>query len=1508
MDAEATPPATAEPASSPPKDDAPTPRPILPPPHKTRDPSSEWMTHVEIPARPRPLEVTNHNQHQHPAARTTDREKKLSEKIKNADRLRAEREAKEQIDAAQKRGHTGTRAAEKRQRRRELPTPVAKDTRNEERRQANPDKPTKKMDQKTNLNERLKKAINDSRTDADELKSLAKLLPRPIRLSWKDKPFNILQFTRDVEVTGMSLSQLLALSPALRRVLGDSLKTLPSKDQNVLLAKYPGLGIDSRDPEICAYLARSDLARNTTHHFLATVNGHPTKPYLDGGACVNVCSPDFLKRANITKVSNISKISVRSLGGLMPAMGEASMIPLDIAGQTVIIGCIIMNNVPFELLLGRGFLEMTKCITDWDSGLYDIKLGGKTIRIDGGAGSAPAIIKEEDTTIEIQPRLKRGYQGLIDSSSETETEPSHDDDDASTEDAYDDSSLPDEDESSDTDDDEYADAFLAALRDISDQHPQIATVEEILEDERTGQIENVYILMAVPKEYDEDNALPAVFCLEQDVAAELSTVKYTNDQYGFRLETARSRDVLSDTPCRLIPGLEDRHIQVGDVPEVEELLDEIKQLFEKHAGAFPKDGEMSRTMREDRLSAPASFHIRTDMPLPRAYTRKYSPGQIKVLADYVEKMERAGKMRKSSSPISSNPLLVEKKDGTFRVCVNFIPVNKLIHPMAWPIPDVLAEINKLQGCKWLSFWDCKDGYLQSPIAEHCKYLTAVSFPNGLWEYNVLPMGLIDSMQWYTRHMADVFDTPELRNLLAAFVDDMGTGTGTCRGHIDRMRHVLERMDYVNGSFAGSKSAFFVQRREFLGRVVGPEGVSAHPKKLSKMAMWPKPTNVRELRQFVGFALFLGDFVSGFSQKAGPLFELYRFDKRPAAFVQAWNENPVYEKAFHTLQEAVLSSPVLIIINHARPVIMSADTSDYATGYVLAHAADEADDVKINRSTSYRPILFGSRKLSSPETRYFATERELLGLVYAIKKNEHLLLDKTIHAFIDHRALLYLHNLQFQNARLTRWTLYISRFKIDIHHRPGKDMRDSDPLSRVPMDGPAPNHGLEDEIELMGGLRLVAMIEIDEEPYASIAAWLQGDSMTSLTTYERQKISRQALGYFIMDGRLMKRTVGANPRMYVPPTERQEIINTLHGSETNGHLGIVGTYRWAAISYFWPGQYEDIKKTVETCDACQRFQRRDPTRYRHHRIPPPPSVFLVVGMDLIGPLPCSHGKTYILNLIDYLSGWVESIALCDIKGTTITREVRRRWFQRYGVPQCIITDNGTSLAQGSFKQECDAENIKIATAAAYHPETNGKVERYNGFLSQQLRRCLAEEMLPETEWRIMLERCVWTWNTMQKDVQGYSPFEILYGQPARNKLNNKHDAAATDKKDLKSLKRYRRALLAEVRATARDRTLKEHQERRKRDNLPAPRQYQVGQAVLVYRPNLEKQWSHKLQPRWIGPLYVAAKRAGDAYVLAHKKGFRRKLFRRGRAVNHTHLKPYRSSAIRLASWDQTRTRI
>ncbi|GJJ75102.1 hypothetical protein EMPS_07460 [Entomortierella parvispora] len=727
----------------------------------------------------------------------------------------------------------------------------------EEKDQSRPPSPEKKKESSKNdkKGEQKKKKTDGPDLTLESDEAFLKSLPNPIVLQLKQKPFDIRQCLRTTKVEGLTIGQLMELSPSIRRTVQASLKTVPREERVLLTQEYPSLLLgESEIEELRVFLNRVERSKTDTHGFRAAIMGTKCEILLDGGSCVNVIRRGFLDQIGITNHTPYSSFSLKGLTGNAGVAGEAPGVPIDIQGIMIPAGCVIVDSVDFDILLGRPFLEACSGYTNWSTAITTLHVQGFKVTIDGRARTLPIVsrVDNQDDTSESEAEL-----------SEDTSEDSGTDNEASS--------------TSEKEDGDEGYALL--IRNIQEGRVERTTVEQLKQDDAKGDIVNCWFLQAVFPEPPIPDGRQPVSCLSvvdashPSPSAEISSIFdaspiMVNDSYGFHLEAPRCRDRLTNTPVMLLPGLEERSVYVGDIPEVHDNLSEIRRIFQKHEECFPKEGEMSRTLNADMLEAPASFHLKPGSKFPRAYNKKYSPGQITTLCEYRDQMVKAGKMRRSSSPASCNPLLIQKKDNSYRVCVNFIPVNKLIAPMAWPLPDPITEIYKLQGCEFLSFWDCKDGYLQSPIAEDSRFLTAVAFPDGLYEYNVLPMGLIDSMQWYTRHMGEVFST--IKERLGNFVDDMATGDGTFHLHFRTVEEVLARMDMFNGSFSGKKSAFFVKQREFLGRIVGDSRISADPKKLFKMEYWPVPQNVTELRGFVGFALFLCDFISNFFCNGCPI--------------------------------------------------------------------------------------------------------------------------------------------------------------------------------------------------------------------------------------------------------------------------------------------------------------------------------------------------------------------------------------------------------------------------------------------------------------------------------------------------------------------------------------------------------------------------------------------------------------------------------------------------------------
>jgi transposase InsO family protein len=292
---------------------------------------------------------------------------------------------------------------------------------------------------------------------------------------------------------------------------------------------------------------------------------------------------------------------------------------------------------------------------------------------------------------------------------------------------------------------------------------------------------------------------------------------------------------------------------------------------------------------------------------------------------------------------------------------------------------------------------------------------------------------------------------------------------------------------------------------------------------------------------------------------------------------------------------------------------------------------------------------------------------------------------------------------------------------------------------------------------------------------------------------------------------------------------------------------------------------------------------------------------MIGLDLVGPLTISHGFRYVLNLIDYLSGWTESIPLVSTTGADIRDAVRRHWILRFGAPTIIVTDNGANLSRGAFKEYCQELGTTLVATSPYHPQTNGMVERYNGFMSQQIRRRLAHQSLPESEWSDHVQSTVWTWNTQIKAIRGRSPFEILFGQLPRQPLHNVLDPIpyATDLPV--DVDEHHVNMLRDLRDIVHACITADHEFDERHNPRPEPRRYHIGDRVLVHRSALDKQWSGKFQIRWAGPFVVSKIRVGGAYVLATVPSRASRASRSeiqalpafgGRPINHLRLKPYR----------------
>lgn len=338
----------------------------------------------------------------------------------------------------------------------------------------------------------------------------------------REKPFNIERCLRTTLVEGLSIAQLLTIAPALRKILADALKSLPKDQRLFLLQSHPSLGICNEDSDVSLFLTQAHIAKDSTHHFPVTVHGNQVYPYLDGGACVNMCSLGFLAKAGITNYDPVSGMGVQTISGRAKVIGEVQDVPLCIADTvTVLVSCVILD-VPFDLLLGRGFLEMVQAVTVWNGSIYRMTIQGYQVLVNANGKTIPMVtrLKKEpspkarlQTSPLLAPTLSDTNESTPDLSEESETE-----DESSTEsdnigsawNKLEDDTPEEEDTSAGTtDSSDYNIMFLQAL-----EQSMTAPIseEELLDEAQRGEILGLYLLQAQPP------AIPHEWTEYQDLA------------------------------------------------------------------------------------------------------------------------------------------------------------------------------------------------------------------------------------------------------------------------------------------------------------------------------------------------------------------------------------------------------------------------------------------------------------------------------------------------------------------------------------------------------------------------------------------------------------------------------------------------------------------------------------------------------------------------------------------------------------------------------------------------------------------------------------------------------------------------------------------------------------------------------------------------------------------------------------------------------------------------------
>ena len=358
----------------------------------------------------------------------------------------------------------------------------------------------------------------------------------------------------------------------------------------------------------------------------------------------------------------------------------------------------------------------------------------------------------------------------------------------------------------------------------------------------------------------------------------------------------------------------------------------------------------------------------------------------------IDEQLKAGIIRPSSSPWASPLVYVKKKDGTIRPCVDYRKLNAVTQFDSFPLPRIDDCLDCLDGSSYFSTLDLQSGYWQVEVKESDREKTAFRTRSGLFEYNVMPFGLSNAPSTFERCMELVLKGLQWKTLLI-YLDDVIIFSRTFEEHISRLDEVFYRLSKAGLKLKPSKCNLFQSEVLYLGHIITSDGVKANPEKLAAVADWATPTNVKDIRSFMGLCSYYRRFIKGFSHIARPLTRLLE-----SGVKFEWTDECM--SAFSELKRALVSDNVMAYPLDTGQFIMDTDASDYGIGATLSQM--QWNEQK--KCFEERPISFASKALTRTQRRYCVTRRELLAIVTFVNQFRHYLLGREFVIRTDHSAL------------------------------------------------------------------------------------------------------------------------------------------------------------------------------------------------------------------------------------------------------------------------------------------------------------------------------------------------------------------------------------------------------------------------------------------------------------------------------------------------------------------------
>ncbi|XP_041453694.1 uncharacterized protein K02A2.6-like [Lytechinus variegatus] len=755
-----------------------------------------------------------------------------------------------------------------------------------------------------------------------------------------------------------------------------------------------------------------------------------------------------------------------------------------------------------------------------------------------------------------------------------------------------------------------------------------------------------------------------------------------------------------------------------------------------------------------------------------------------------------------SGPTSwASPLVVvPKSNGEVRVCVDMRRANTAVVRERHPIPTLEETLEALNGAAVFSKLDLKWGYHQVELDDESRDITTFVTHKGLMRYKRLIFGLSSASEIYQYAIQQALSGLEgVRNIS----DDIIVFGKDDKEHDHRLHAVIKRLQEKNLTLNAEKCVFRTPSLTFFGFKISRDGVSAEDAKVNAIRQAKTPSNVQEVRSFLGLVNYCARLIENLASIAEPLRELTRGDTQ-------WKWETRHQRSFDELRNALTSDKVIAHFVTGADTQLRVDASPVGLGAILTQT--------VNGIT--RPVAYASRTLSDVERRYSQTEKEALAVVWGCERFHMYLIGTEFDLLTDHKPLQFMYSPTGKPpARVERWVLRMQPYKYRIKHVPGKG-NPADPLSRLPVVN-APNRErdiAEDYIDAILSYAVPRAMTRSEIANATSNDTELQRVMASIRSNSWSKDDMMSTFYKVRHELSVKRGVLLRDhRVVIPRSLRQRTMNIAH----EAHKGIVRLKQALRTKVWWPHIDDDAENAVRHCPACQ-VESAPPRKETICPTEMPKQPWHTLHIDLCGPLP--NGKS-LLVVVDNASRWPEVEIITSTTTESIINRLRRI-FATHGVPNTIVSDNGPQFVSAEFKEYLRDNGIDHRRVAPYHPQANATVERFNATVLRALRRARQEGR----ELNEALQSFLLVYRTTPHAATKATPARLLCNREFRTKMPSVSKS--------KMSKEFRKARKAD---SAYKNKMSDADKAKSKRNTSA---INIGDQVIILRPR-----PNKMAPRY-----------------------------------------------------------